>query len=203
MGTFQKYVECGVLKRILVLLVLAFALASCGQDQQELQLHGTDITQSKLKGEFSLMDHEGRQRQLGDFKGKVVVVVFGYTHCPDVCPTMLLSMAGAMKLLGDKAQDVQVLFVTVDPGRDTQDVLAQYVPFFDSRFIGLYGTEKQVQQVAKNYRVAYKKQYVEGGGYTVDHSAGVYVLDREGHVRAYLRHDETPAQLAEDITHFF
>lgn len=192
-----------MLKRILVLLVLAFVLVSCGQGQQELQLHGTDITQSGLSGEFSLTDHEGRQRQLSDFRGKVVVVVFGYTHCPDVCPTMLLSMAGAMKLLGDKAQEVQVLFVTVDPERDTQEVLAQYVPFFDSRFIGLYGTEKQVRQVAKSYRVAYKKQSAEGGGYTVDHSAGVYVLDRGGHVRAYLRHDETPEQLSQDITHFF
>lgn len=192
-----------MLKRILVLLVLAFALMSCGQDRPELELHGTDITQSGLKGEFSLTDHEGRQRQLSDFKGKVVVVIFGYTYCPDVCPTMLMSMAGAMKLLGDKSQDVQVLFVTVDPERDTQEVLAQYVPFFDPRFIGLYGTEKQVGQVAKSYRVAYKKQYAEGGGYAVDHSAGVYVLDRQGRVRAYLRHDETPEQLSQDITHFF
>ncbi|WP_328485525.1 SCO family protein [Methylobacillus arboreus] len=162
------------------------------------------MTGAEITGAFTLTDHEGRQRQLEDFKGKVVAVFFGYTRCPDVCPTTMLSMANAMVLMGDKAQDVQVLFITVDPERDTQDILAQYVPSFYPGFIGLYGAAEQLKQAARNYKVVYAKQQTQdGSSYTVDHSAGVYVFDREGKIRAYLRHDETPEQLAHDITQFF
>lgn len=179
-------------------------LAGCGQDQRDLDLFGTDISGRALTGAFTLTDHKGNVRHLDDFKGKVVAVFFGYTHCPDVCPTTMLSMANAMKLLGKDAGEVQVLFVTVDPERDTQSVLAEYVPFFDNRFIGLYGTPEQLKQAARNYKVVYAKRQADAGdAYTMDHSAGVYVVDRAGKVRAYLKHDETPEQLAHDITQFF
>ncbi|MFL9608786.1 SCO family protein [Methylobacillus sp. Pita2] len=185
-------------------IFLVFSLVACGPGKQELELYGVDISDRELDGAFTLTDHQGQVRRLEDFKGKVVVLFFGYTHCPDVCPTTMLSLANAMKLMGDKAQDVQVLFVSVDPERDTREVLAQYVPFFDARFIGLNGTPEQLKRVAKNYKVVYAKRPAEDGdAYTVDHSTGVYVVDREGKVRAYLRHDETPEQLAHDITQFF
>lgn len=185
-------------------ICLVFFLVACEQGRPERELYGVDISDRELKGGFTLTDHQGQVRRLEDFKGKVVVLFFGYTHCPDVCPTTMLTMANAMKLMGDKAQEVQVLFVSVDPERDTREVLAQYVPFFDARFIGLNGTPEQLKRVAKNYKVIYAKRPAEdGGAYTVDHGAGIYVVDREGKVRAYLRHDETPEQMVHDITQFF
>lgn len=183
---------------------LSLLLLGCGPAPQTDALVGTDVTGSSINGQFTLTDHMGRLRHLDDFKGKLVAVFFGYTRCPDVCPTTMLSLASAMKLLGDKSRGVQVLFITVDPERDTQEILAQYVPSFDPDFLGLVGTPAQLKEAARNYRAVYRKQATEdGGSYTMDHSAGVYVFDREGKIRAFLRHDQTPAELAHDITHFY
>ncbi|MCB5185072.1 SCO family protein [Methylobacillus gramineus] len=190
--------------RASIFILLSLLLIGCGQGKQEMQLYGADVTGTEISGAFELRDHTGKVRHLEDFQGKLVAVFFGYTHCPDVCPTTMLALADAMKLLGKQAEQVQVLFVTVDPERDTQQVLAQYVPSFYPGFIGLYGTEAQLKSTASHYRVMYAKQAVEGGGaYTVDHSAGVYLFDRNGKIRAYLKHDQSPEQLAHDITQFF
>ena len=142
----------------------------------------------------------GKPRTLEDFKGKVVVLFFGYTQCPDVCPTTMADLAQAMKLLGPKSDEVQVLFVTVDPERDTQQVLAEYVPSFDSRFLGLHGTPEQMAETAKNFKIFYTKVEDKGkSGYTIDHSAGVYVFDKQGHVRIYVKYGQKPAEIAHDL----
>ena len=135
-----------------------------------------------------------------DFKGKVVVMFFGYTQCPDVCPTTMVEMSNVMKELGPDADRVQVLFVTVDPERDTQEVLAQYVPAFDKRFLGLRGDLQQTEKVAKEFKVFYQK--VPGkqpGSYTMDHTAGSYVFDPQGHIRLFVKHGQGPQTLAHDI----
>ena len=125
---------------------------------------------------------------------------FGYTQCPDVCPTTMADMAQVMQAMGPQAEQVQVLFVTVDPERDTQALLAQYVPAFDKRFVGLYGDAAATARVAKEFKVYYAK--VEGetdNSYTVDHTAGTYVFDREGKIRLFVRHGEKPAAIAHDL----
>lgn len=160
----------------------------------------TDVTGLGYAKDFALTDHTGKPRTLADFKGKAVVVFFGYTQCPDVCPTTMVEMANVMKDLGPLADKVQVLFVTVDPERDTQALLAQYVPAFDPRFIGLYGDLPATEKVAKDFKVFYQK--VPGktpGSYTMDHTAGSYVFDPEGHIRLFVRHGQGPDPIVHDL----
>jgi protein SCO1/2 len=161
-----------------------------------------DITGSTAFGnDFSLLDTNGNTKTMADYKGKVVVVFFGFTQCPDVCPTTLTEMDEAFKLLGPKADKVQVIFITVDPERDTASVLAQYVPAFNPRFIGLRpADEAGLERVAKDFRIYYKK--VPGskpGSYTMDHSAGSYVFDQNGQLRLYIKHAQGPEVLAHDL----
>jgi len=161
-----------------------------------------DITGSTAFGNnFSLLDTNGNTKTMADYKGKVVVVFFGFTQCPDVCPTTLTEMDEALKLLGPKADKVQVIFITVDPERDTASVLAQYVPAFNSRFIGLRpADEAGLEKIAKDFRIYYKK--VPGskpGSYTMDHSAGSYVFDQNGQLRLYIKHAQGPEVLAHDL----
>jgi protein SCO1 len=161
-----------------------------------------DITGSTAFGNnFSLLDTNGNTKTMADYKGKVVVVFFGFTQCPDVCPTTLTEMDEAFKLLGPKADKVQVIFITVDPERDTASVLAQYVPAFNPRFIGLRpADEAGLEKVAKDFRIYYKK--VPGskpGSYTMDHSAGSYVFDQNGQLRLYIKHAQGPEVLAHDL----
>ena len=183
------------------LAVVCTLLLACSPAKQPLQLVGTDITGADFANGLSLTDHTGKPRHLEDFKGKVVALFFGYTHCPDVCPTTMADLAAAMKLMGSKSDEVQVLFVTVDPERDTQQVLAQFVPSFDKRFIGLYGTAEQTAETAKNFKVFYAKQADPGkSGYSMDHSAGVYAFDKTGKVRVYIKFGEKPAEIAQDLS---
>jgi len=161
-----------------------------------------DITGSTAFGNnFSLLDTNGNTKTMADYKGKVVVVFFGFTQCPDVCPTTLTEMDEALKLLGPKADKVQVIFITVDPERDTASVLAQYVPAFNPRFVGLRpADEAGLEKVAKDFRIYYKK--VPGskpGSYTMDHSAGSYVFDQNGQLRLYIKHAQGPEVLAHDL----
>jgi protein SCO1/2 len=135
-----------------------------------------------------------------DFQGKAVVLFFGYTQCPDVCPTTLSTMREAMALLGDDAKRVQVLFATVDPARDTPQLLAQYVPSFHPDFLGLYGDEKTIAATAKDFKVFYLKQPGKTpDSYSVDHSTGSYAFDPTGRLRLLLRHGETPTNVAADL----
>ena len=161
-----------------------------------------DITGSTAFGNnFSLLDSNGNTKTMADYKGKVVVLFFGFTQCPDVCPTTLTEMEDALKLLGPKAEKVQVIFVTVDPERDTASVLAQYVPAFNPRFVGLRpADEAGLEKVTKDFRIYYKK--VPGskpGSYTMDHTAGSYVFDQNGQLRLYIKHAQGPEVLAHDL----
>jgi protein SCO1 len=179
--------------------LLTGLLAGCQPDKASSFI-GTDLTGTQFGKPLTLTDHTGKLRSIDDFKGKVIVLFFGYTHCPDVCPTTMSDLKQTMKLLGDKANDVQVLFVTVDPERDTQEVLAQFVPGFDARFIGLRGTPAEVAANLSEYKV-YAAKVAETGksGYTMDHSAGLYVFDKTGAPRIYLGYGEKPANIAHDL----
>ncbi|HLD10322.1 MAG TPA: SCO family protein [Methylophilaceae bacterium] len=175
-------------------------LTACSPAKQETPLFGTDITGADFANTLSLTDHTGKPRQLSDFKGKTVALFFGYTHCPDVCPTTMADLAKAMKIMGKRSDEVQVLFVTLDPERDTREVLAKFVPSFDSRFIGLYGTPEQTMETAKNFRIFYAKQSETGkSGYTIDHSAGVYAFDKTGKIRIYIKFGQKPNEIASDL----
>jgi protein SCO1/2 len=161
-----------------------------------------DITGSTAFGkDFSLVDPDGKVRTLADFKGKVVVMFFGYTQCPDVCPTTLTEMQQVMTILGPKSDKVQVLFVTVDPQRDTAAILKQYVPAFDSRFLGLRPEDDvALEKVAKEFKIYYKKvPGISSGSYTIDHSAGSYAFDPDGRLRLYIKHAQGPETLAHDV----
>jgi protein SCO1/2 len=187
------------LKAFLIGLASVLLLAC---SQEALKFNNVDITGSKSFGkDFSLIDHHGKQRQLADFKGKLVVMFFGYTQCPDVCPTTMNEMQGVMELMGKDADRVQVIFVTVDPDRDTLDLLAQYVPAFDKRFLGMRpDSVESLQKVTKDFKVFYSK--VPGksaGSYTIDHTAGSYVFDTNGQLRLFLRHQQGPQLIAEDL----
>lgn len=179
-------------------LLLLTALFACGRTSEKF--NNTDITGVDYAQDFSLTDHTGKARKLADFRGKLAVMFFGYTQCPDVCPTTMAEMAAVMKSLGKDADRVQVLFVTLDPERDTQALLAAYVPSFDARFLGLYGDAAATAKVARDFRVFYQK--VPGkteGSYTMDHTAGSYVFDRDGRIRLFLRHGQGAAPIAHDL----
>lgn len=188
-----------LMKKFLLVLLACF-LVACGHSQAPAKLYGADIGGADFVGDFDLLDHHGAKRELTAYQGKVVVLFFGYTHCPDVCPTTMADMAKMMKLLGSDASQVQVLFVTLDPDRDGQEVLAKYVPSFDERFVGLYGNAQQTAEVAKRYKVFFEKKDVAGkSGYTIDHSAGAFVFDKAGKVRIYFRNGQKPNEMASDL----
>ena len=178
--------------------LLALLLAACSPEAPKFR--GTDITGADFGRELALTGHDGKPRTLADFRGKVVVLFFGYTHCPDICPTTLVEMAGVMKKLGADAGHVQVLFVTVDPERDTPEVLARYVPAFDAGFLGMSGDAGATQRAAKEFKIFYEKRPGNApGAYTVDHSGQSYVIDPQGRLRLFVRHDRIAADLAEDL----
>ncbi|MES2162033.1 MAG: SCO family protein [Pseudomonadota bacterium] len=192
------------MKKLLVigLMALSALLAACERRAAapRVEFTNTDLTGLPYAQDFALTDHNGKPRTLADFKGKVVLMFFGYTQCPDVCPTTMAEMAAAMKELGPQADQVQVLFVTVDPERDTQQLLAEYVPAFDKRFLGLYGTAEQTAAVGKEFKVFYAK--VPGktpGSYTMDHTAASYVFDKQGKIRLLVRSGQGPAPIVHDL----
>lgn len=180
-------------------LLIGLSLLACSPNQN---FKNVDITGSKAFGnEFSLLDPDGKVRTLAEFKGKVVVMFFGYTQCPDVCPTTLTEMQQALALLGPKANQVQVLFVTVDPERDTAVILKQYVPAFDARFLGLRpADELALEKIAKDFKIYYKKvPGISPGSYTMDHTAGSYAFDPQGNLRLFIKHAQGPETLAHDL----
>jgi len=161
---------------------------------------GVDVTGAKMGGELRLKDPTGKDRSLADFRGKVVTLFFGYTHCPDVCPTTLADMAKAMKLLGADAQRVQVLFVTVDPKRDTPELLAQYVPAFDPSFLGLWGDAGATAKATKDFNIYFQERAgKDAASYTVDHTAQSFVIDKSGRLRLVWPYGIEPAQMAGDL----
>lgn len=175
-------------------------LAACGKP---LQFNATDLTGTEI-GSASLTqilkDQTGKPRKLSDFQGKVVVIFFGYTQCPDVCPTVLTKMRDVMTQLGSDAEKVQVVFVTIDPERDTQELLSQYVPAFHPSFVGMYGDATATAAIAKDFKIFYQKHPgTTPGNYTMDHSSGSYVIDAKGKLRLYLKHEDTAPMIAQDI----
>ncbi|GAB3628648.1 cytochrome c oxidase assembly protein [Pandoraea terrae] len=188
------------LRRAAALLSLTVLVAACGKDQPSFQ--SLDITGNKeFAQDFSLQDPQGKTHTLADFKGKAVVVFFGYTHCPDVCPTTMAEMNQVMQKLGNDAQKVQVIFVTVDPQRDTPQLLGQYVPAFNPAFLGLRpADDAALQKVTKGFRVVVNK--VEGStpnNYTIDHTAGIYVFDPNGQLRLFMRPDQSIDAITQDL----
>lgn len=197
-GLARLVTGAGFGKALLAALMVGL-LAACGQQQS---FKNIDITGGgDFAKDFTLTDHTGKVRTLADFKGKAVVLFFGYTHCPDVCPTTMLEWKTVMEQLGEDANRVQVMFVTVDPERDTQSLLAQYVPAFDQRFLGMRPeSQAALQQVARSFKVYYAK--VPGtapGNYTMDHSAGSYVFDPQGQLRLFIRHGQGTEPIVHDM----
>jgi protein SCO1/2 len=170
-------------------------LAACDSGPQ---FRSTDITGVDYGKSLELTDHTGRARTLQDFRGKAVVLFFGFTHCPDVCPTTLADLSQAIKQLGPDAQRVQVLFVTVDPERDTREALAKYVTAFDPRFLGLYGDAAATRRTAQEFKIYYEKRK-NGDSYSIDHSGQSYVIDPQGRLRLLVRPDRIAQDLADDL----
>lgn len=182
----------------LLLSASALALVACGKDA--VPFTGIDITGADYATGFSLTDHNGQPRTLADFKGKVVVIFFGFTQCPDVCPTSMTEMAQAKQLLGADGERLQGLFVSIDPERDTPDIMKAYMAAFDPTFLALYAKPDELPAVAKSFKIYYKK--VVGSSpesYTMDHSAGSYVYDPQGRVRLYHRYGTGAQALADDV----
>ena len=184
--------------RLNVAALFVLAVAACGPAAPKFQ--GSDITGINYGRDFRLNDHTGKPRTLADFRGKVVVLFFGYTQCPDVCPTTLSELAATMQKLGPDAERVQVVFVTVDPERDTPDLLSRYVPAFNPSFLGLYGDAAATAATAKEFKILYQKQPGSTpGAYGVDHSAGTYLFDPHGRLRVYESYGQGPEVFAHDI----
>ena len=189
-------------RRIAAALACAIVLlAACDKlFAPKSPFQGIDVTGSQMGGELKLLDHNGKPRTLADFRGKVVVVIFGYTQCPDVCPTTLADLSSAVKKLGPDATRVQVLFVTVDPKRDTPELLRQYVPAFHPDFLGLYGDEAATKKATSDFKVyAQERAGKTADSYTVDHSAQTFAFDREGRLRLVFGYGMAPDAMASDL----
>ena len=181
-------------------LLLAAAAVAAGCTDNKPQFKSVDITGADYAKDFQLTDHNGQVRSMKDFKGKVVVLFFGFTQCPDVCPTTMTELAQVKQMLGKDGDKLQGLFVTVDPERDTPELLKAYMANFDPTFLALRGTPEQIASTAKDFKVFYKK--VEGKtptSYTMDHSAASYVYDTQGRLRLYTRYGSGAPALAADI----
>jgi protein SCO1/2 len=189
------------MRHFLLWLCCVLALTACEKPQSpKVPFANTDITGLDYAKGFTLTDHNGKPRTLADFKGKVVVVFFGYTQCPDVCPTTLSELAGIKKALGSEAERLQVIFITLDPQRDTPELMAGYVPAFDSSFLGLWGEQAVIDKVAKDFKVfAQKVPSKDSKSYTIDHTAGSYVFDDQGHIRLFVRHGQGVDGLQKDL----
>jgi protein SCO1/2 len=178
-------------------LLLILLLGACEESKLPSPFHANEVSGKVAQADFRLTDHHGQPRTLADFRGKIVLLFFGYVHCPDVCPTTLADMAQAMNMLGADAAKVQVLFVTVDPERDTRELLASFVPAFNPDFLGLSGDAQATAQ-AQAFAVSYQKQPGKTG-YNIDHSAGTYLIDANGKVRLLAPYGQRAEWLVQDI----
>jgi protein SCO1/2 len=189
------------IKNIAISAMLAGAMglfASCSQDRPAF--NAIDVTGASYAKDFELADHNGKVRHLRDFAGKIVVVFFGYTQCPDVCPTAMVELAQVKKMLGKDGERLQALFVTVDPERDTAEMLKAYTENFDPSFLALIPTQVQLPQVARDFKIYYKKSAgPTATSYSMDHSAGSYIYDTQGNVRLFTRYGSGAAALSSDI----
>ncbi len=200
MTTVQRRITWGVLVALIGALLAWFLILP------RLSPHifaGAVIQSTQKAPRMELQSSDGSTIRMTDFEGKVVVVYFGYTFCPDVCPATLSKLADAVELLGDKAKDVQVMMVSVDPERDTPELLADYVTHFHPDFLGITSDEATVNRVATLYGVFYQKsEGTEATGYTIDHTSTVILVDREGYLKLVLPFEGTAEQIAADIDYF-
>ncbi len=189
-----------MLKRAITAIAVlpVVALAGCGSEKPQWALK--DISGLMPPLQFTLTGESARTVRADDFQGKVTLLFFGYTNCPDVCPTTLTTLSRSLDELGPEAKEVRVLFVTVDPERDTVEALRKYTDFFGSEFVGLRGDEKQLQALAKRYRVAYSRGEPDANGdYPVTHSSAVFIFDREGQARLLAKASDGAEEIAEDL----
>lgn len=187
-----------MMNRRLFLALSMAVLLSC--KRPPVTFRNTDLTGATFGRQLALVDHHGLPRSLTDFQGKAAVVFFGYTSCPDICPTMLAKLADVMKALGSDAERVQVLFVTVDPERDSADRLKDFVPWFNPTFLGLRGDDAQTTAATEEFRVFAARKPVEGElGYVIDHSTGAYVFDPAGRLRLYVKDTSSVDDITADI----
>lgn len=187
-----------ILAGLAALSLTSVWLTGCTPDKP--QFKSIDLTGADYAQGFSLLDHNGQLRTIKDFAGKVVVVFFGFTQCPDVCPTSMAELAEVKRLLGADGDKLQAIFITLDPERDAPEMLKAYMGNFDPGFLALRPTPEQLPQVAKDFKIYYKK--VDGktkGSYTMDHSAGSYIYDPQGRIRLYNRYGSGAEVLASDI----
>lgn len=185
---------------LLVSALFSVTLMACDPKTPPPTFTATDITGAGFARDFKLVDHNGQPRTLADFRGKLVALFFGYTHCPDVCPTTLSDFATALKSMGPDANKVQVLFVTLDPARDTPALLKQFVPAFNPGFLGLIPTPEQLKLITMEYKVVYQKTTGgEKGEYLIDHSAGTYVYDAQGRLRLLMPYGSSATVIARDL----
>lgn len=191
------------MRTLILLLACVLALAACdpkGVPKPKTAFANTDITGLDYGKDFLLTDHHGKPRAITDFRGKVVLVFFGYTHCPDVCPTTLAEMASIKQSLGAEGKQLQVLFITLDPERDTPEVMAGFVPAFDPDFLGLYGDKAATEKVARDFKIFLQRvPGSDGKSYTIDHTAGSYVFDKQGRLRLFVRHGQGGEGLRNDV----
>ncbi|MCK9516642.1 MAG: SCO family protein [Ottowia sp.] len=194
---FLKYITAGSA----VALASGALLSACSKGPTPAEFHSVDITGADYAADFRLTDVNGQTRTLSDFAGQVVVIFFGYTQCPDVCPTTMMEMAQVKQALGDDGDKMQVLFVSLDPERDTPEVLKAYMGAFDPDFVGLVpDSDQELQELARNFKIFYER--VEGSApdtYTIDHTAASYVYDPKGRLRLFARYGASTQDLAEDF----
>jgi len=186
------------MRRVLFFVALLVALSN---SVWAAKYQGKDVSAQKVGGLINMLDQDGQRRSLADFRDKVVVIYFGYTRCPDVCPTTLSTMASVMKLLGPSAKQTQLLWVTIDPERDTQLLLKNYVLAFNPDFIALRGTKEETDAMADAFKIGYQLLPYKGS-ILVDHSAFGYIIDRQGRTRLKIPYGMAPEQIASDIRAF-
>lgn len=187
------------LVKALLLLLAVMTATGCGRPYT---YHGMLLESPNPAADFTLTDASGQPVSLSDFRGKLVVLYFGYTFCPDVCPTTMTELAKAIQALGPKANEVQVIMVSVDPERDTPQKVAEYVSYFDPNFIGLSGTPEEVAAAATPFGIYYEKhEGTAATGYLVDHTATLNVVDQEGRMRLVLPFGTSGEDIADDLAH--
>lgn len=200
-----------IMRALCLMLMMVFTASACTQEDKPMPVaekaqenlpafNGSDISNESLGGNFTLLGRGNHAFNLNDLRGKVVILAFGFTHCPDVCPTGLATYADVLKQLGKQAQDVAVVFVSVDPERDTPELTDQYVRLFHEGFIGLSAkSEKDIETVKQLYRIHAKKVPLKNGDYTVDHTAGTYLLNRDGKAVVFEPYGKTATEIADDV----
>ena len=184
------------MNKFFVILLLLSTLLSCSDNN--LVFNGSNLTEVKLDSNFELTSHKGEKKTTKDFKGKVVAIFFGFASCPDICPTTMIELKNIKSMLGENSNQLEVLFISLDPERDTPELLGKFIPSFDSSFIGLTGTIENIEKISQQFKV-YRKKVTQGESYTIDHSSGIYLLDKKGEIRVRHSYGSEIKLIVEDI----